>query len=212
MGGTMQNKYRIISEIYKRAKGIVGDYPILIKISAHDGQKNGVRVNEAVEIAKLLEASRCAGIEVSSGVIEDGLYTMRGEELPGDAAMEYTFKYKKLPSWVKRISRPVLKRMLKQPKPLLKYNLDAAIEIKNAVDIPVIVVGGINNISDINHIIENENIDFVSMSRPFITQPDIVKRFEQVKQTKSKCIMCNYCVIIGEERPLKCYQGKLPNT
>lgn len=211
-GGTIQNKYRIISEIYKRAKGIVGDYPILIKISAHDGQKNGVRVNEAVEIAKLLEASGCDGIEVSSGVIEDGLYTMRGEELPGDAAMEYTFKYKKLPFWVKRIARPVIKRMLKQPKPLLKYNLEAAIEIKKAVDIPVIVVGGINNISDINYIVENENIDFVSMCRPFITQPDIVKRFEQGNQTKSKCIMCNYCVIIGEERPLKCYQGKLPNT
>ncbi len=210
-GGTTQKKYRIISEIYKRAMNIIGDYPVLIKISAHDSQKNGVRVDEAVAIAKLLEGSGCAGIEVSSGVIEDGLYTMRGEVLPGDAAMEYTFKYKKLPSWAKKIANPIIKRLIKQPKPLLKYNLDAAIQIKKAVNIPVIVVGGINNISDINHIIENENIDFVSMSRPFITQSDIVKRFEQGKQTKSKCIMCNYCAIIGEERPLKCYQGKLPN-
>jgi len=72
-GEPTQNKYRIISEIYKRAMDIIGDYPILIKISAHDGQKNGVRVDEAVEIAKLLERSGCAGIEVSSGVIEDGL-------------------------------------------------------------------------------------------------------------------------------------------
>jgi 2,4-dienoyl-CoA reductase-like NADH-dependent reductase (Old Yellow Enzyme family) len=210
-GGTTRNKYRIISEIYTRAEGIVGDYPIFIKISAHDGQKNGVRIDEAVEIAKLLEESGCAGIEVSSGVIEDGLYTVRGEVLPADAAMEYTFKYKKLPWLGKKILKPIIKRLIKQPKPLLKYNLDAAIQIKKAVNIPVIVVGGINNINDIHHILENETIDFVSMCRPFIAQSNIVKQFEQGKQTKSKCIMCNYCAIIGEERPLKCYQGRLPN-
>ncbi|MCF6249060.1 MAG: NADH:flavin oxidoreductase [Desulfobacula sp.] len=211
-GETIQNKYRIISEIYKRARDVVGDYPILIKISAHDGQKNGVRVDEAVKIAKLLEDSGCAGIEVSSGVIEDGLYTMRSETLPVDPAMAYTFKYKNLPSWVKSFAKPILKLIMKQPKPLLKYNLDAAIQIKKAVGIPVIVVGGINNINDINHIVENENIDFASMSRPFITQPDIVKKFQQGKQIKSKCIMCNYCAIIGEERPLKCYYGKMPGN
>jgi len=209
-GGTTQNKYRIISEIYKRARDKVGDYPDLIKISAHDSQKNGVRVDEAVKIAKMLEGSGCAAIEVSSGVFEDGLYTMRGETLPADPAMVYTFKYKRLPFWVKSVAKPILKLLIKQPKPLLKFNLDAAIQIKKAVDVPVIVVGGINNINDINHIVEKENMDFVSMSRPFITQPDIVKKFQQGRQATSKCIMCNYCAIIGEERPLKCYYGKLP--
>ena len=209
-GGPTENKYRIVGEIFKRAKEQVGDYPILVKMNAHDRRKNGMKIEEAVRIAQLLEKSGCAAIEVSCGVFEDGLYTMRGEKLPADAAMTYTFKYKNLPGPLKTIAKPVLRAFMKQPKPLVKYNLDAAIQIKAAVNIPVIVVGGINNIDDINVIIQNHNLDFVSMSRPFIIEPGIVSKFIQGTQTKSKCIMCNYCAIIGEERPLKCYYGKLP--
>lgn len=211
-GGSTENKYRIIGEIFKRAKEQVGDYPILVKLNAHDGRKNGIKIEEAIRIAQMLEKSGCAAIEVSCGVIEDGLYTQRGEKLPADAAMEYTFKYKNLPGLVKAIAKPILKTLMKQPKPLLKFNLDAAIQIKMAVNIPVIVVGGINNMDDINHIIENSNIDFVSMCRPFIIEPDIVSKFKKGTQLKSKCIMCNYCAIIAEEHPLKCYYGKLSKT
>jgi 2,4-dienoyl-CoA reductase-like NADH-dependent reductase (Old Yellow Enzyme family) len=211
-GGSTENKYRIIGEIFKKAKEHVGDYPILAKINAHDGRKNGMRIEEAVKIAQMLENSGCAAIEVSCGTVEDGFYTLRGEKLPADAAIEYIFKYKNFPGLLKRMAKPVLKAVIKQPKPLLKYNLEGASEIKKMVSIPVIVVGGINNMDDIDDIIKNKKLDFVSMSRPFIVEPDIVNKFSKRTQTKSKCIMCNYCVVIAEEKPLKCYYGKLPQA
>ena len=211
-GGSIANKYRIIDEIFKKAKEQVGDYPILAKINAHDGRKNGMRIEEAIIIAQMLEESGCVAIEVSCGTVEDGLYTIRGEKLPAEAAMEYMFKYKNLPGFVKTIAKPILKTVMKQPKPLLKYNLDAATRIKDAVRIPVIVVGGINNIDDINDIIKNKNMDFVSMCRPFIMEPDIVNKFNQGIQTASNCIMSNHCIMIVEDKPLKCYYGKLPQA
>ncbi len=211
-GGATENKYRIIKEIFVKIREKAGDYPVLVKMNAHDGQKNGMNITEAVIIAQMLEKSGCAAVEVSCGMGEDGLYFARSEKLPVEAVMEYTFKYKTLPKVVKAIAKPVLKAILKQPKPILKYNLDAAIQIKQAVNIPVIVVGGINNIKDISSIVQEENIDFVSMSRPFIVEPNIVNKFKKGTQTKSKCIMCNYCAIIGEEKPLKCYYGKLPEN
>jgi len=211
-GGSTENKYRIIDEIFKKAKEQVGDFPILAKINAHDGRKNGMRIEEAVKIAQMLENSGCAAIEVSCGTVEDGFYTLRGETLPADAAMGYMFKYKNIPGFLKKIAKPVLKTLLKQPKPLLKYNLDAAFEIRKSINIPVIVVGGINNMDDINDIIKNKNLDFVSMSRPFIIEPDIVSKFSKGTQSQSKCIMCNYCIAISEEKPLKCYYGKLPQA
>jgi 2,4-dienoyl-CoA reductase-like NADH-dependent reductase (Old Yellow Enzyme family) len=211
-GGSTENKYRIIDEIFKKAKEQVGDYPILAKINAHDGRKNGMRIEEAIKIAQMLENSGCAAIEVSCGTAEDGLYTIRGEKLPADAAMEYVFKYKNLTGFVKTIAKPVLKTVMKQPKPLLKYNLDAAARIKKSISIPVIVVGGINNMDDINNIIQNKKMDFVSMCRPFIIEPDIVSKFNKEIQTKSKCIMCNHCIMIAEEKPLKCYYGRLPQA
>jgi 2,4-dienoyl-CoA reductase-like NADH-dependent reductase (Old Yellow Enzyme family) len=211
-GGSIENKYRIVGEIFKKAKERVGDYPILAKINAHDGRKNGMRIEEAGKIAQMLEDSGCAAIEVSCGTVEDGFYTLRGEKLPADAAMDYMFKYKNIPGFLKNIAKPVLKTLLKQPKPLLKYNLDAAFEIRKSINIPVIVVGGINNMDDINDIIKNKNLDFVSMSRPFIIEPDIVSKFSKGTQSQSKCIMCNYCIAISEEKPLKCYYGKLPQA
>ena len=208
-GGSLENKYRIIDEIFKRAKKQVGEYPILVKLNAHDKCKNGMRIEEAVQIAKMLEKSGCAAIEVSCGFFENGLYTMRSEKLPVDAIMKYNFKYKNLPKIIKVIAKPILKKIIKQPLPLLKYNLDSATRIKNSINIPVIVVGGINNIDDINSIIDKEDIDFVSMSRPFIIEPNIVNKLHKGTQTKSKCIMCNYCAILGEEKSLRCYHGKL---
>ena len=57
-----------------------------------------------------------------------------------------------------------------------------------------------------------DDIDFVSMSRPFIIEPNIVDKFNKGTQKTSKCVMCNYCAIIGEEKPLRCYYGKLPKN
>ncbi len=209
-GGSTENKYRIVGEIIKRAKTFVGDFPILVKMNAYDGRKNGMSVDEAVIIAEKLESSGCAAIEISCGVIEDGLFIMRGEKLPAEAAMSHGFKYKKLPSFVKTIMTPLLKTFLAQPKPLKNYNLEAALTIQSKVSIPVIVVGGIDNIADIDSIITERGIPFVSMSRPFIIEPNIVSKFQNGKQTRSKCIKCNFCALIGEEQALRCYYGKLP--
>jgi 2,4-dienoyl-CoA reductase-like NADH-dependent reductase (Old Yellow Enzyme family) len=193
-GGSTENKFRIVGEIFKRAKEKVGEYPILVKMNAHDGRRKGMRIEEATLIAQMLEKSGCAAIEVSCGCFEDHLYTIRSEKLPAEAVMEYSFQYKKLPGFIKAIAIPFAKTFMIQP------------------NIPVIVVGGINNIDDINNIIENSRIDFVAMCRPFIIEPDIVSKFKKGTQAKSKCIMCNYCGIILEEQPLKCHYGRLPKT
>jgi 2,4-dienoyl-CoA reductase-like NADH-dependent reductase (Old Yellow Enzyme family) len=209
-GGPLENRYRIIAEIFKQAKQQVGDFPIWAKINAHDGRKDGMRIEEAMQIAKMLEQSGCRAVEVSCGVLEDGLYTLRGEKLPAEAALAYTFKYKTLPALIKPLAAAILRRIIKQPKPLLKYNLADALEIKKTLSIPVIVVGGINNTNDIEEIIGSHGIDLVAMSRPFISQADIVKQFKEGRRTHSNCIMCNYCALIGEAKPLRCYQGRLP--
>lgn len=209
-GGSLENRYRIVAAIFKSIHKAVGDYPVWVKFNGYDGRKGGMRVDEAVNIARLLEQSGCRALEVSCGVFEDGLYTIRGEKLPSEAALAYTFKYKSLPGPIKALAAPVLKRIIPQPKPYFRYNLDAAMAVKKEVSIPVMVVGGINNVSDIEEIIVNRGIDLVSMSRPFIRQPDIVDQFKTGTQTESKCIMCNYCAIIGEVKPLRCYQGALP--
>lgn len=208
-GGTTANKFKIVDKIINQARKLVGDFPILVKLNAHDGRRNGMTIAEAIEISKMLENAGCAGIEVSCGVYEDGLYTVRGKKLPTDAVFNYNFRYKTYPGIIKKIAQIIVPLVTKKIVPYFNYNVSYAHEIKKSVNIPVIVVGGIKTLNSINSILSENKADFVSMSRPFIIEPNIVKKFEDGTQTESKCIDCNYCGIAQEENSLRCYKGKL---
>jgi 2,4-dienoyl-CoA reductase-like NADH-dependent reductase (Old Yellow Enzyme family) len=120
------------------------------------------------------------------------------------------FKFASIPKPLK----PLMSRILplfapKSPMPLRGYNLDVARLIKSAVSIPVIVVGGLHTLAEATDAIANGSADFISMSRPFIIEPAIVKRYEEGKQQASRCTMCNYCTIMVEQEPLRCWNGRL---
>ncbi|MCG8430942.1 MAG: NADH:flavin oxidoreductase [Candidatus Omnitrophica bacterium] len=209
-GGSTENKFRIVSEIMRRIRKSLGNYPVLAKINAYDGRPNGMRTEEAVEIARLLESSGCDAIEVSSGTVEDGLAIMRGPNSPIEALFSSSFRFKDMPPLMKTISSPFIRFSMRSPKPLQGYNLEAAKAIKKAVSTPVITVGGFHDLSDISSAIENGLTDYISMSRPFIIESDIVRKFRESKQTASRCIMCNYCALMIEVDKVRCYYGKLP--
>lgn len=208
-GGSTANKFRIVQEIFDKAKPLVGDFPILVKLNAYDGRKRGMRLEEAIEIAKLLEKAGCSGIEVSCGVEEDGLFTLRGDKLPIDALFKFKRNYKSMPDYSKKLAKIFAPIFIPKIKPYVNYNVFAAEKIKNAIKIPVIVVGGIKSLQSIKSIIENKQADFVSMSRPLIAEPNLIKKFKNGTQDKSNCIDCNYCVIAADEETLKCYRGHI---
>lgn len=206
-GGNTENRFRIVKEILLGGKQTVGKYPILAKISAYEKSEDGVNVEEAIKISKKLEKFGCDAIEVSCGIEEDGFWSSRGD-FPFEIIAVDNYRIKKLPKIIKPLIKVVLEKQFSSPKPYELFNLDSAERIKKQVNIPIIVVGGIKKFVDIKNIIENNKCDFVSMSRPFIIEPDIVNKFKEGRQTESKCINCNYCLIGVEERPLKCYYGK----
>jgi 2,4-dienoyl-CoA reductase-like NADH-dependent reductase (Old Yellow Enzyme family) len=208
-GGSLENRYRIVGEILSRAGRYAPGYPVLVKLNGHDGRKNGMRVAEAVKIAGMLERDGCTAIEVSCGVMEDGLYSVRGEHAPMDALFAYNPMFRKLPRLLKALIRPLGDVISPPVKPMAAFNVEAAQAVKRAVSIPVIVVGGITSLRQITDIVENGKADFASMSRPFIIEPGIVNRFREGVQAESRCIACNFCAIAVEARPLQCYYGKV---
>ena len=90
-------------------------------------------------------------------------------------------------------------------------NVSAAECIKAKVHVPVIVVGGIHDLPEIESVINGHGLDAVSLSRPLILEPTLVQKYKSGNQTEAKCIECNYCMIGISQRPLRCYYGKLPN-
>jgi len=208
-GGNTENRFRIVKTIFEKARKEVGNYPIIVKINGYETLKNGMSIGESVKIAKLLEQVGCNGIEVSNGTIKAGLATMRGN-VPWQMIVAQNDRLNKMPRFVKSMIGTVAKKTFPQPQPKSLYNLDAATAIKKAVNIPVIVVGGITNINEIENIINQNKSDLVSMCRPFILEADLVNKLKTGKQTQSKCIQCNFCIIGVEKAPLRCYYGKVP--
>jgi 2,4-dienoyl-CoA reductase-like NADH-dependent reductase (Old Yellow Enzyme family) len=209
-GGNTENRFKIVKTIFEKARKEVGTYPIIAKINGYETLKNGMSMGESVKIAKLLEQAGCNGIEVSNGTIKAGLSTMRGN-VPWQMLVAQNERLNKMPRFVKSIIGAVAEKIFSQPQPKNLYNLDAATVIKKAVHIPVIVVGGITNMNEIETIINQNKSDLVSMCRPFILEADLVNKFKTGKQTQSKCIQCNFCIIGVEKAPLRCYYGKVPN-
>jgi len=209
-GGSLENRFRIVSEILLRIRRELGDFPVLAKISAYDRRPGGMRIAESVGIARLLEASGCSAIEVSSGTVEEGLSIMRGPELPVEPLLACNFRFATMPVPLRKVVAPLLRLGMRLPEPVNNYNVDAARAIRRAISIPVIVVGGIHKQEDIAAAFGSGAIDCISMSRPFIIEPDIVRKLQDGRRTASRCIRCNYCAIMIEQGPLRCWYGKLP--
>lgn len=74
------------------------------------------------------------------------------------------------------------------------YFLGFAEMVKANVDIPVIAVGGIRSFDICQKILSQERSDYVSMARPFIREPHLMKRWINGDITPAKCISCNMCL------------------
>ncbi len=211
-GGSLENRCRIVELIIRGIKEKT-NLPVWIKLSAEDNRKNGMNLQSSVEICRRLEAAGCDAIEVSCGTVQDGMNTMRSKLMPMDAVFRYREPCASFPKLLNKIALPaanLINPLLRQPKPLENFNVDNASEIKKNVSIPIIVVGGIHKVSDMEKILTEGKADFISMCRPFICEPDLAAKLKN-GQAEAKCIMCNFCGLVIEKEPTKCLYGKVKN-
>ena len=73
------------------------------------------------------------------------------------------------------------------------YFRDAARQFKKEVKIPIILVGGVRSPQVAEKLVAEGYADYLSMSRPFIREPDLVKRWQSGDRSKAKCVSDNQC-------------------
>jgi 2,4-dienoyl-CoA reductase-like NADH-dependent reductase (Old Yellow Enzyme family) len=73
------------------------------------------------------------------------------------------------------------------------YYLDECRQVKQALSIPVMLVGGMRKLSDMQAVIEEGTADAISMCRPFIMDPYLVKNLREGVSDSSGCTSCNEC-------------------
>ena len=92
------------------------------------------------------------------------------------------------------------------------YNLEAAKIVKPVIgDIPLLVVGGLRRVAHMEEVLQNGLADFISMSRPFIREPNIVNKINEGKVDAVTCVSCNKCFAAAANlMPVYCYNKGFP--
>jgi len=163
-GGTLQNRSRVHIETLRAVRQAVGaDYPILIKLNGRDFAEGG----GGLELDDSVEA---AALMESAGL--DALELSSGMT-----------KYARFGS-----ARQSITNQKKEA-----YNQEEARVFKQRLKIPLILVGGIRSLPVAERLVAEGVCDFIAMSRPFIREPDLVRRWQSGDRRKAACTSDNLC-------------------
>jgi 2,4-dienoyl-CoA reductase-like NADH-dependent reductase (Old Yellow Enzyme family) len=87
------------------------------------------------------------------------------------------------------------------------YYLDQARSFTREMDIPLILVGGIRSCEVARDLVQRGDADFISLARPLIREPGLIRRWREGDTRPSFCESDNKCfkpVLRGEG--LSCYR------
>jgi 2,4-dienoyl-CoA reductase-like NADH-dependent reductase (Old Yellow Enzyme family) len=203
-GGSDEKRFRFLSEIYSVIReNLPEGAPILIKLNTNDfTPTEGITPPLAAKYAGWLADLGIDGMEVSQGSICAMMNVMRG----GIPVREML---RSIPVWQRPAGWMLLKGMQGKFDLVEGYNLDAAKMVKPALGgVPLILVGGMRRASHMEEVLEKGPADFISLSRPFIREPDLIKRLKEGKDEVA-CVSCNKCfAAMIADRPIRCYCEK----
>ena len=207
-GGSDENRFRYLKKIIQEIKTTVPNgFPILIKLNTNDHTpKEGITPPLAKRYAAWLAELDIDGLEVSCGTIFYSYMNMSRGEVPAKELL------KSLPWWQKPVGRFLIGNLAGKYNLEEAYNLEAAKMIRPVLDgIPLFLVGGMRTVSQMEAVLKEGHADFISMSRPFIREPFLVKKIKEGKMDRVSCVSCNRCLAaVPNDIPVYCYNKGFP--
>jgi 2,4-dienoyl-CoA reductase-like NADH-dependent reductase (Old Yellow Enzyme family) len=173
-GGSVEGRVRIVDEIVTQIrKSTDPAFGIGIKMNGYDALPFGVTPKLAAQYVNRLRG-KVDFFEISCG-LGNGLATLR--------------------------ARPV-NRFLSAAASIVNpwhfernYNLGAAKFIKRKNPEAIIAaVGGWRDIRDCENALKKGEVDLISISRPLIREPQLIKEWQEGRKKPAACMSCNRCI------------------
>jgi 2,4-dienoyl-CoA reductase-like NADH-dependent reductase (Old Yellow Enzyme family) len=190
-GGSDENKYRFLGEsIAACRKAISSKMALTVKISTNDfTPKPGVTPELAKIYAGYLARDGIDGLESSQGMIAYSSMNLWRGDVPVD---DYA---KLMPAWMRPIGKLAIKRWVGKYNMVEAWSLSDIETIKPALgNVPVILAGGMRNLSTMSSIVEGGKANMISIGRPMVREPDLVNKFKNGTSQAAACTSCNKCV------------------
>lgn len=168
-GGSIENRARIILEIYHEIRARVGsDYPIFIKFNSEDFMEDGLTSEDSIEVSKMLEVAGIDAVEVTGG---------------NDSS-----------TYVVENNLDAIRKKVAFSKEKQSYFKEHAKKLAKEISIPVIVTGGNCSFDVMQEILDTTSIKYFGLCRTLVREPDLIKKWKSNNNEVAKCISCNQCI------------------
>ncbi len=192
-GGTLRNRMRLPLRVLDAVRKAVGDdFPVLGKIGLTDGIKDGLHIEEAIEVAAMLDAGGIDALICSGGTSSfNPMVYFRGDTLEkGLIEVE---------------KNPITKLGLRMIGPSMfryypyeeLYFLEDAKRVRDRVNCQMVYIGGCTDVASIEKVMR-EGFDFIQLGRPLIKDPNFVNNARADRNYRNGCIHCNRCASLIE--------------
>lgn len=159
---------------------------------------NSIRENVGYDYPVLIKLNACDFIKGGLTLSESLRIAKRLENLGIDAIEVSGGIVESKPE-----ERPVRPKIDSKEKEA--YFREFSREFKKTLKVPIMLVGGIRSRTTAEDILEKNDADLISLSRPLIREPDLPKKWQKGKDT-ADCIYCNGCMRFMKLEYVKCVQ------
>jgi 2,4-dienoyl-CoA reductase-like NADH-dependent reductase (Old Yellow Enzyme family) len=209
-GGSDTNRFRFLKEVLSEVRNVLPQgMPIFVKLNVHDyTPREGITPSLAVTYARWLSELEIDGLEISCGSPVFSFMNMCRGDVPVKELVN------SLPFWKRPLGKLMLRSMLGKYDFKEGYNIEAAKMIKPVLGkTPLFVVGGLRRVAEMREVLEKQYADCISMCRPFIREPFIVKKIKEGNTEAVTCVSCNRCLAaVTHNIPVQCYNKGLPES
>ncbi|MCW3992016.1 MAG: NADH:flavin oxidoreductase [Candidatus Bathyarchaeota archaeon] len=162
-GGSPENRMRLLMEVYDEIRGkIGGGVPLLLKMNCDDFSPGGFTIEDSIQVAEAICRRGLDALEVSGGGTGQRQELMDRAGHRDPELAEATFAGHA--ARIREATRPT----------------------------PMALVHGIRSRRCMEAVVEGGLADLVSMCRPFIRKPDLVRRL-RMGQGVARCTTCDEC-------------------
>ncbi len=196
-GGDAERRSRFMVEVYDAVRAAVGvDFPVTARLSVEDSVDGGLQREESLQRARVLADRGINGFETTYGVMRSYFENIRPYVAVGRAQ-----------AW-----RNLLVQRARKPAGAEAYYRPFARAVKEATGLPIILVGGVRTTETMTDILSSGDADFLAMARPFIREPDLVRKLEAGRTGGVECVSCNMCLAHDGFDPLQCWRDNPRNV
>jgi 2,4-dienoyl-CoA reductase-like NADH-dependent reductase (Old Yellow Enzyme family) len=199
-GGAVENRARFPRRVVESVRAAAGrGVAVYAKLNMDDGFAGGLGVDDALAVARLLEADgHLDALQLTGGhTTKTPMFLMRGA-----SPLDELFARERSP--VRRTVMRLAAKLLMRNYPFEEaFFLPLARRFRAALRLPLMLLGGVNLLPTMEAAVA-EGFELLAVGRALIRQPDLVRRIAAGDFDGTLCTHCNRCVAHVGHAPTAC--------